>query len=97
MTGGDRGYKVKTAAGEVQEFKKWGFIVNAIPVIDPSSPQKISVQLQIEISGPVEGKDGIDLDSWQFQSEFSVVKGKWKEIAAEPAKVSIRVSDAQDE
>ena len=97
VTGGDRGFKVMTGPGETPEFKKWGFIVNATPVIDPSNPQKISIQLQIEISGPVEGKDGVNMDMWQFQSEFGVVKGKWKEIVAKPAKVAIRVSDAQDE
>ncbi len=92
VTGGDRPFKVHTANGEGVEFKRWGFIVNTLPVIDPNNPTRVDTQIQLELSGPLSGKDGIEIETWQLQTEVLSTLGRWKTISRKPAKVSIRIS-----
>lgn len=92
VAGGDRAFKVSNQQGEGLEFKRWGFIVNSLPVLDPNNPAKVDTQFQFELSGPVEGKDAVSVETWQLQSEILSTLGKWKTIANKPGKVSVRIS-----
>jgi len=76
VTGGDRPFKVHTANGEGVEFKRWGFIVNTLPVIDPNNPTRVDTQIQLELSGPLSGKDGIEIETWQLQTEVLSTLGR---------------------
>lgn len=92
--GGDKHVELKSEKGRGVEFKKWGFIVNALPVIDPNDPKKVSVQLQLELSGPVGQGEVKDAATWQFQSQLTVRKGKKAVIVEAPARAELTVSDA---
>jgi len=92
VTGGDRAYKIQTKNGEGLEFKKWGFIVNALPVMNPNVETEVDTQFQIELSGPIKGKDAINIETWQLQNEVLSTLGKWKVVSRKPALVKVRVS-----
>lgn len=94
VSGGDTGFKVKTAAGEGVEFKKWGVIVNTLAHADVKDPMKINLQMQAEVSTPLQGEHAVDVATWQLETEFHVRKGKWKTVSSNPAKLEVRVSDA---
>lgn len=93
VQGGEKAFAVETKAGKGLEFKKWGFIVNALPVEDPSRPGRVSVQLQIEISGPVQAKDGVEVRTWQLQTTIHVVKGQPKTVSRGSGRMVVTVSD----
>jgi hypothetical protein len=92
VVGGDRAFKVETENGTGLEFKRWGFIVNALPVIDPNRPHIVDTQLQIELSGPIRGREAVEVETWQIQTEALATLGKWKTLARKPAEVSIRIT-----
>jgi hypothetical protein len=96
VQGGERPFAFETKAGKGVEFKKWGFIVNALPVEDPAHPGRVSLQMQIEISGPVQTPDGIEVRTWQLQTTLHVVKGKPKTVSRGTGKVVVTVTDDAD-
>lgn len=96
VQGGEKAFVVQTNAGKGLEFKKWGFIVNALPVEDPSGSGRVSIQMQVEISGPVQAKDGVEVQTWQLQTTLHAVKGKPKTVSRGSGKVVITVSDDGD-
>lgn len=93
VRGGDKHFKVRTGQGEGVEFKKWGFIVNVLPAVDPSRPERVTLQVQIEISGPVGDGEVKDSITWQLQTQVTVVKGKKTLISRKPAHAEITVSE----
>ncbi len=96
VVGGDRGFKIRTQNGEGLEFKRWGFIVNALPVVNPNDTTKVDTQFQIELSGPLKGDDAVEIETWQLQNETYSTMGKWKTISRKPALVKIRISVDKD-
>ena len=100
VNGGEKVYPVKTSMATSVEFKKWGFVVNMLPTLDPADPERVSVQLQIELSGPVKSatapsSDMPDLGTWQYQSSFSVVRGRKTVIVDEPARVELTIEEVK--
>lgn len=93
VQGGEKAFAVETKAGKGVEMKKWGFIVNALAVESPAKPGRVSIQLQVEISGPVQGKDGVDVQTWQLQTTLHVAKGKPKVVSRGAGKITITVTD----
>lgn len=96
VQGGEKAFPVSVNGGKGVEMKKWGFIVNALPVEDPTRPGRVSIQLQVEITGPSQGKDGVDTQTWQLQTTLHVSKGKPKTISRGAGKVVITVTDDAD-
>lgn len=96
VQGGEKAFTVETKAGKGLEFKKWGFIVNVLPVVDPNKNDRVNLQLQIEISGPVQGKDGVEVQTWQLQTTIHVVKGKPKTVARGSGKFVVTVTEDAD-
>lgn len=96
VQGGEKAFPVETKAGKSLEFKKWGFIVNVLPVEDPNRPGRVSLQMQVEVSGPVAGKDGVEVRTWQLQTSLHVLKGKPKTVARGSGKVVVTVTDDPD-
>lgn len=96
VQGGEKAFAVETKGVKSLEFKKWGFIVNVLPVEDPSRPGRVSLQMQIEVSGPVAGKDGVEVRTWQLQTSLHVVKGKPKTVARGSGKMVVTVTDDPD-
>jgi hypothetical protein len=96
VQGGEKAFSVETKAGKAVELKKWGFIVNVLPVEDPNRPGRVSLQMQVEISGPVAGKDGVEVRTWQLQTSLHVLKGKPKTVARGSGKVVVTVADDPD-
>ena len=96
VQGGEKAFPVETKAGRSVEMKKWGFIVNVLPVEDPTRPGRVSLQLQIEISGPVQGKEGVEVRTWQLQTSLLVAKGKPKTVARGSGKMVVTVTDDSD-
>lgn len=92
VTGGDKPFPVRTPHGDGVEFKKWGFIVNSLPVIDPNNPSRVDTQIQLELSGPAPGESAVGIQTWQLQTEVLSTLGRWKTVSRKPAKVSIRIS-----
>lgn len=92
VEGGEKAYHI---GGKGVEYKKFGFIVNSLPVIDPNDPAKVDIQVQLEVSGPSE--DGMDIRTWQIQTELVVVKGKKTVVSRGTAKAWITVSDVSAE
>lgn len=100
VTGGDKAHLIKNTQGEGVEFKKTGFIVNILPVVNPNDPKEVSVQLQVELSGPTAGikvaqNEVPDLSTWQYQSSFTLVRGKRTLLVEEPARLEISVDLAE--
>ena len=96
VTGGDKSFPVETKAGKGVEYKKWGFIANVLPVEDPNATGKVNLQIQVEISGPVAGKEGVDMETWQLQTTVTVVKGKPKTVSRGAGKLVVTVLDDSD-
>ncbi|MBI5883701.1 MAG: hypothetical protein HZB91_11430 [Elusimicrobia bacterium] len=99
VLGGDKPHAIKNNQGTGVEFKKWGFIFNVLPAISPRDRNEVFVQLQIELSGPETGitipqGDVPAIGTWQYQSSFSVKKGRKTLVFESPARVEITVSDA---
>ncbi|HAH08453.1 MAG TPA: hypothetical protein DCM05_18330 [Elusimicrobia bacterium] len=89
VVGGDTPFVIENAAGKGLEFKKHGTIVNILPVLDPSKPDTVDSQIQIEISGP--GKPTTELkalpvQTFQLQTEFLSTLGKKAVLVDEPNK-----------
>lgn len=61
-----------TGSGK-DEPKKTGFILNILPVLLPDG-KRVDVQVQVELSGP--SKEGSEASTWQWQSAFSLERGK---------------------
>ncbi|MFH2203016.1 MAG: hypothetical protein ABIJ96_07870 [Elusimicrobiota bacterium] len=100
ITGGDKAHLVRNSQGEGVEFKKVGFIVNVLPILDPNDDKRVSVQLQVELSGPTPGikvsdNEVPDISTWQWQSSFSLVRGKKTVVVESPAylEISIELAD----
>jgi hypothetical protein len=96
VQGGETAFSVETEAGKGLEFKKWGFVVNVLPVEDPSRPGRVSLEMQVEVSGPVRGKDGVEVRTWQLQTALNLVKGKPKTVSRGSGKMVVTVSDDAD-
>lgn len=96
VQGGEKPFPVEGKDARAVEFKKWGFIFNALPVEDPARPDRVSLQLQIEISGPSQTKDGIEVKTWQLQTTLQVVKGKPKTVSRGSGKMVVTVVDEPD-
>lgn len=92
VAGGEKRFKTQTPKGETVEFKKWGFIVNVLPVNDPNHDDTVSLQIQLELSGP-EGPDG-DVSTWQLQTSVRVKKGVKTVIASASGRAEVTVTDA---
>lgn len=93
VQGGETAFAVETKGGKGLEFKKWGFIANVLPVLDPNDPRRVSLQLQIEVSGPVPGKDGVEVRTWQLQTTLHALKGKPKTVARGAGKAVVTVTE----
>lgn len=93
VAGGERNAKVRTAQGESSAQKKWGFIVNLLPVVNPNRTDVVMVQMQVELSGPGEAPDE-ETSTWQLQTEFQVKKGVKRVIASAGGRLEVTVSDA---
>ncbi len=52
VVGGDQPYPVTNNQGVGVEFKKFGVILNILPVINPNKKDYIDAQLQLEVSNP---------------------------------------------
>ena len=74
------------------EFKKYGFVFNAVPACDPGKADEVAMEFQIELSSPA--ADGSDMRSWQVQSRLVFKKGQKTLVVAKPARLVITVSDA---
>ena len=95
VEGGDKHVIVEVNGNKGIEYKKWGFIVNILPISLHEDPKKVSIQIQLELSGPV-GKGKIkDIATWQFQSEILLTLGKKTVISRKPAYAEITIRDAK--
>ncbi|MFH2204273.1 MAG: type II and III secretion system protein [Elusimicrobiota bacterium] len=52
VVGGDQPYPVTNNQGVGVEFKKFGVILNILPVVNPNKKNYIDAQLQLEVSNP---------------------------------------------
>jgi len=52
VVGGDQPYPVTNNQGVGVEFKKFGVILNILPVVNPNKKDYIDAQLQLEVSNP---------------------------------------------
>ncbi|MBI5242645.1 MAG: type II and III secretion system protein [Elusimicrobia bacterium] len=52
VVGGDQPYPVTNNQGVGVEFKKFGVILNVLPVINPNKKDYIDAQMQLEVSNP---------------------------------------------
>jgi pilus assembly protein CpaC len=52
VVGGDQPYPVTNNQGVGVEFKKFGVILNILPVINPNKKDHIDAQMQLEVSNP---------------------------------------------
>jgi pilus assembly protein CpaC len=52
VVGGDQPYPVTNNQGVGVEFKKFGVILNILPVVNPAKKDYIDAQLQLEVSNP---------------------------------------------
>ncbi|HAH06528.1 MAG TPA: hypothetical protein DCM05_08380 [Elusimicrobia bacterium] len=52
VVGGDQPYPVTNNQGVGVEFKKFGVILNCLPVINPNKKDYIDAQMQLEVSNP---------------------------------------------
>jgi hypothetical protein len=100
VLGGDKAYPIKNSQGTGVEFKKWGFIVNVLPAVNPEEPGTVSIQVQIELSGPVKSavspsSDVTDITTWQYQGSFTLALGQKTVIVETPALVEITVREAK--
>jgi len=96
VSGGDQAHLVKNSQGEGVEFKKVGFIVNLLPVLSPDNDKKVSVQLQVELSGPTQGikvaeNEVPHISTWQWQATFTLVRGKKTVVVESPAHLEISI------
>lgn len=96
VQGGEKAFSVEGKTARTVEFKKWGFVVNVLPAEHPSDPNRVSVQMQVEVSGPVPGKDGVEVQTWQLQTTLTVVKGKPKTVSRGSGKFVLTVTDDGD-
>lgn len=96
VQGGEKAFPVETKAGKGLEYKKWGFIFNALPVEDTGAPDRVTLQMQVEITGPAQGKDGVEVKTWQLQTMVHLVKGKPKTVARGSGKAVVTVTDDTD-
>lgn len=96
VQGGEKAFAVEGKPGKTLEFRKWGFVVNALPAENPADPKRVSVQMQVEVSGPVPGKDGVEVQTWQLQTSLTVVKGKPKTVSRGSGKFVLTVTDDGD-
>ncbi|MFA6317132.1 MAG: hypothetical protein WC943_06910 [Elusimicrobiota bacterium] len=99
VLGGDKPHVVKNSQGTGVEFKKWGFIFNVLPTVNPKDKAEVYVQMQVELSGPETGVtipqgDVPAIGTWQYQSSFTVRKGRKSVVFETPARVEITISDA---
>lgn len=96
VQGGEKAFSTESKGVKSLEFKKWGYIVNVLPVEDPNRPGRVSLQMQIEVSGPVAGKDGVEVRTWQLQTSLHVLKGRPKTVARGTGKAVVTVTDEPD-
>ena len=52
VVGGDQPYPVTNNQGVGVEFKKFGVILNVLPIVDPNRKDYVSAQMQLEVSNP---------------------------------------------
>ena len=89
--GGDKHFFVETKQERGVEFKKWGFIVNVLPVVVPDS-ETVAIQVQLELSGPSGDGEIPDIETWQYQTEVTIPLGKPTPIVLAPAEAVLTVS-----
>jgi hypothetical protein len=101
VSGGDKAFTVTNKAGTGLEYKKWGFIVNLLPVVHPNKKDTIRAELQVELSGPVksaaklEGSTVTDVSTWQLQTSTEFLLGKPTVISKGPAMVEVTINQVQ--
>ena len=83
VVGGDQPYPVTTNQGVGVEFKKFGVILNILPVLNPNDKDSIDAQLQLEVSNPnfsqtvqVGGTSVPSITTRQVQTEVEVKSGE---------------------
>ena len=84
VVGGEQPYQVTGAQGAVGvEFKKFGVILNILPVLNPNNKDSIDAQLQLEVSNPdfsktvqVGGTSVPSIVTRQVQTEVEVKSGE---------------------
>jgi pilus assembly protein CpaC len=83
VVGGDQPYPVTTNQGVGVEFKKYGVILNILPVVDPNNKDSIDAQLQLEVSNPnfsqtvqVGGTSVPSITTRQVQTEVEIKSGE---------------------
>jgi hypothetical protein len=78
------------------EFKKYGTIVNCLPVAVPDS-DKVDAQCQFELSGPLRPVTSLKVNpitSFQYQAEFTVQKGRRIVLVDEPdRRVEVKIEE----
>ena len=95
VNGGELAKAVQASQGKGLEYKKHGVIVNCLPLLSADG-RRANMECQFEISGP--GRKNPDLDAWdldtfQFQSDFTAELGKPLILVDEPERrVEITVS-----
>lgn len=94
VEGGETAFSVANGSGKSVEYKKHGFIVNVLPLVDPNDPSRVSLQFQLELSGPVKADPAPDMATWQLQDEVVLTKGKRFEVSHGAGRVDVTVSDA---
>ena len=83
VVGGDQPYPVTTNQGVGVEFKKYGVILNILPVLNPNKKDSIDAQLQLEVSNPnfsqtvqVGGTSVPSITTRQVQTEVEIKSGE---------------------
>ena len=95
VQGGDKHFRVGKGKHKGAEFKKWGFIVNVLPASIPGRPGYLSLQIQVELSGPIGKTEIKDVTTWQYQTTVTLAEGKTTVLTRRPARLEINV-DALD-
>jgi pilus assembly protein CpaC len=83
VVGGDQPYPVTNNQGIGVEFKKFGVILNCLPVINPNKKDYIDAQMQLEVSNPdfsksvsVGGTSVPSMVTRQIQTEVEIKSGE---------------------
>ncbi|MFH1436154.1 MAG: hypothetical protein ABIJ56_10605 [Pseudomonadota bacterium] len=79
------------------QYKASGLIINVLPVVSGSDKSMVDVQLQLEVSRPLQPGGGSDLSTWQFQTTLRLPLGKKTVVVEKPWHAEITVSTVPTE
>ncbi len=96
--GGDAPFEVKTEKGTGLEFKKYGTIVNCLPVSAPGG-KSVAADCQFELSGPGRPETTFQVKppmTFQLQTSFVAEIGKTTVLVDEPdRRLEVRIDEAK--